>query len=116
MPSKPLKPCRKTGCRNLTSGAYCPLHSGRRQKDYDKRKRDANGKRFYNSAAWAACRETAMMRDGYVCRVCFAEGRLTQATTCHHLKPLKECPDRALNLDNLVSVCETCHNKAHKKK
>ena len=39
-----------------------------------------------------------------------------RATMVHHVKPLEMYPDLALDLDNLVSLCDDCHDKAHPEK
>jgi 5-methylcytosine-specific restriction endonuclease McrA len=31
----------------------------------------------------------------------------------HHIKPLSDYPDLALVLENLLSLCNSCHNKEH---
>lgn len=39
-----------------------------------------------------------------------------RATMVHHIEPLEKRPDLALDLDNLVSLCDDCHDKAHPEK
>lgn len=38
------------------------------------------------------------------------------ATVVHHIKPLAGHPEMALDLDNLESLCDACHNKKHPEK
>ncbi|MCY8126047.1 HNH endonuclease [Bacillus spizizenii] len=33
----------------------------------------------------------------------------------HHIEEYADNPDRGLDMDNLVSLCNSCHNKRHKK-
>ena len=68
---------------------------------------------FYKSARWMAKRTRVLKRDGYQCRECLRYGRVTEATTVHHIKPLDENPDLKLDSNNLISVCNSCHNKMH---
>ena len=34
----------------------------------------------------------------------------------HHIIPLEERPDLALDMDNLASSCDICHNQEHPEK
>ena len=70
-------------------------------------------KPFYKTKAWQMAREAALARDGFLCQSCLRDGRLTGANTVHHIKPLELFPALALTLENLESICVTCHNKAH---
>ena len=71
---------------------------------------------FYNSKKWKRKRETILRRDKYRCVMCKRYGRLTPATTVHHIKHYDEYPELALKDDNLVSLCHSCHEKAHPEK
>ena len=71
---------------------------------------------FYDSAAWAHKRAAILRRDRYLCRECARYGRRTPATVVHHILPVEQRPDLRLDLDNLVSLCDPCHNKRHPEK
>ncbi|MEC0248899.1 HNH endonuclease signature motif containing protein [Paenibacillus chitinolyticus] len=71
---------------------------------------------FYKTAAWLKCREVALIRDNYLCQPCFKDGRLVSAEIVHHIKELERYPELGLTLDNLESVCASCHNKLHPEK
>ena len=71
---------------------------------------------FYLSPEWKSKREYILQRDGYMCRECKRYGRAKEATTVHHIKHLDEYPELALDDDNLISLCDACHNKAHPEK
>ena len=77
---------------------------------------------FYHTAAWKKARKAALQRDGGMCRDCMARLlagygiRLRRAEMVHHIIPLEERPDLALNLDNLVSLCNACHAARHPEK
>ena len=71
---------------------------------------------FYTSAAWKSKREAILSRDGYMCRNCKRYGRQRPATTVHHIKHFDEFPELALESDNLISLCEACHNLMHPEK
>ena len=74
---------------------------------------------FYHSAAWKRVRAVALQRDGGMCQDCMDRLRAgygikpNRAQMVHHIIPLSERPDLALNLSNLRSLCSECHNRAH---
>ena len=77
---------------------------------------------FYKSQAWRRLRAVALERDHWICQDCLAQKRAgariraRQATVVHHVVPRETQPELALELDNLVSLCEACHNKRHPEK
>ena len=75
-----------------------------------------NKKAFYNSDAWQRARQAALIRDNYLCVRCLKRHKIVPATIVHHLEHLENVPDKALELQNLQSVCDDCHNKAHPEK
>ena len=74
---------------------------------------------FYASAAWRRVRAQVLLRDNYMCCECLRRYRAGEpvrprpATMVHHIVPYKTAPDRALDMDNLESLCETCHKRIH---
>lgn len=73
-------------------------------------------KAFYNSEAWQRARQAALIRDRFLCVECLKRRKFRQATTVHHVAHLADSPEKALELSNLVSLCEDCHNRAHPEK
>ena len=77
---------------------------------------------FYHSAAWKRIRAVALMRDGGMCQACMERLRAgygvhpRRATMVHHIIPISERPDLALELDNLRSLCDACHAAEHPEK
>ncbi|MBR2664833.1 MAG: HNH endonuclease [Clostridia bacterium] len=77
---------------------------------------------FYHTAAWKRARAAALRRDQGMCRDCmdrFLAGygvKPRRAELVHHVIPLEERPDLALDLDNLLSLCSECHNRRHPEK
>ena len=63
--------------------------------------------RLYDLQEWRRLRRAACERDGWRCTVegCGAVGALE----VHHKLSVRERPDLALELDNLVTVCRSCH-------
>lgn len=78
---------------------------------------------FYSTAAWREARKLALDRDMGECQLCAKEGRYETdyagrphpvwATMVHHIVPLKVAPEKALELDNLMSLCDACHERMH---
>lgn len=58
----------------------------------------------------------ALKRDGYMCRVHRRFGKRVPAEQVHHIVPVEDDPSRIYDLDNLISLCTKCHNKAHPEK
>lgn len=83
---------------------------------YDKYKRNKEAKRFYNGTPWKMRRKLTLIRDKYLCQKCFRKGIITPANTVHHIKSLEEFPELALDLENLETICPSCHNKEHPEK
>ena len=71
---------------------------------------------FYKSKPWKSMRKAVLRRDKYLCVECKRYGRLTQATTVHHVKHYDEYPELGLVPANLKSLCDACHNRAHPEK
>ncbi|UXR83217.1 HNH endonuclease signature motif containing protein [Staphylococcus sp. IVB6214] len=70
---------------------------------------------FYRSKAWRKIREVALDRDNHLCQKCLEDGKITDAKIVHHIVYVDQDFNKALNLDNLMSVCQKCHNQIHAK-
>lgn len=76
-----------------------------------------NIKKFYNSKTiWRPVRLERLRIDNYECQKCKARGKYRKATTVHHIKHLDKYPWLALVINNLVSLCNECHNEEHPEK
>ncbi len=111
MPKKPMKPCSYAGCPNLTYGTYCREHELQRQKEYTKFKRDPDNARKYGNN-WKRIR-AAYVRGHPLCEECLKQGIVKPVEEVHHIIPLKAGGGNTF--DNLVSLCKSCHMKAHLK-
>lgn len=58
---------------------------------------------------WERNRKAALERDHYRCRKCGSTHRLH----VHHREPWAEGQDSPHELDNLETLCASCHRKAH---
>lgn len=73
--------------------------------------------KFYSSGEWKALRRSIVLRDKNVCQKC---GKLIfSKPNVHHVIHLTpnniDDENISLNPDNLITVCEDCHNKIHGK-
>ena len=87
--------------------------------DWNKEIAKGNVIAFYKSTDWDIAREKALERDKYACQFFLGNWddgihkpkkiMLKKADTVHHIIPIKERPDLALDLDNLVSLSFEAH-------
>jgi len=70
----------------------------------------------YNSPKWKAKSAKIKRRDEYKCVWCARYGKSRPAVVVHHIKHADEYPELAYMDENLVSLCQACHNKAHPEK
>ncbi|HET6445619.1 MAG TPA: Zn-binding domain-containing protein, partial [candidate division Zixibacteria bacterium] len=70
---------------------------------------------------WQQQREKALERDGYKCRTCGAEARPGHGLHVHHIRPFRDysyLPGKneayrlANEVENLVTLCPSCHRQA----
>lgn len=69
--------------------------------------------RFHKTKKWGRKRKVILRRDKYMCRHCKRYGNTTQATMVHHIYPVEEFLHLGLINDNLISLCNACHEKMH---
>ena len=77
---------------------------------------------FYHSKSWKAVRQQRLEIDGGWCVECMAEvergerRKPRRATMVHHVIPITERPDLALDVSNMRSLCDMHHNREHPEK
>lgn len=118
------KLCNKMGCTNIVKqpDKYCDTHihieiidKQNRNRYYDSKVRDDKTNKFYHSSAWAKTRYARLVRDNKLCQDCLSSRRITIADTVHHIIEVKQNWSKRFDIDNLISLCNSCHNKRHKK-
>lgn len=71
-------------------------------------------KGFYTSRKWITCRIGYMLSKNYICEMCGGTAKI-----CHHIEYITpgniDDPNITLNWNNLMSVCQDCHNNIHHK-
>ena len=77
-------------------------------RKYDREKRNAQSTAFYNSREWKQLRSYKINRD-CICEVCGER----PAVEVHHIVPIREDWDRRLDVNNLQSLCASCHYAQH---
>lgn len=112
--------CANTLCRQRIKDTerFCPKHRGESDKQYNKdvrfNKDNIQYARFYASSAWREVRAIKLSIQP-MCEVCLEAGRLTEAKLVHHIVEVRDDYSRRLDIDNLQSICQACHNAHHKK-
>ena len=94
MPARALRPCKQLGCLNLTRDVdgFCTEHK-HAVNEYDKRRGSAR-QRGYNTA-WEKLRKVFLWENP-LCHDCLLAERLTPAKEVHHIKKVREHPERRL--------------------
>ena len=66
--------------------------------------------RKYANKEWFKLIKECYKRDNWTCQICNKHGGQLNA---HHIIPWSEDPKKALELDNLITLCVPCHSKIH---
>ncbi len=109
MPRKPLKPCRHQGCPNLSENTYCKEHIKLNNQQYDKHKRRKNSNKIYGRT-WREIRDSYTKSHPF-CEECYKNGIAIQVDEVHHIIPVSQGGTHGPH--NLISLCKSCHTKAH---
>lgn len=69
--------------------------------------------RVRSTRGWTVTAKSVKARDCYLCLVCLSEGRVTyDQLEAHHIIPISERPDLALDERNCITLCVACHKLA----
>lgn len=101
-PNRPRKTPRATA-------GYDPSKK-MRDRAYNRYRRMIGDAGFYQSKQWRDVREMKLNRDP-LCEDCMDRGVVTPGVDVDHVKPRKQFPDLAFDLDNLRTLCKRCHGK-----
>ena len=108
-----LKSCRYCG-RIHSSGATCEA----RAADVKRRqglKKDTEAQRVHSSRHWKSLSLLVRERDGFVCRACWENGIIkNEGLEVHHIAPINEAPEKALEESNCITLCRDCHELAER--
>lgn len=74
-------------------------------------------RRFYESPEWRRCKAAYLEKVNHLCERCLAKGIYEPAKIVHHRIHLTEenygDPEIMFGFDNLMAVCQKCHNEIH---
>lgn len=96
--------CSRTCARKDKTGENAPAWKG------GKATHRTRSKYRGELAQW---RKAVFGRDNYTCQICSTNGEDIHA---HHIKPLAEFPEIALDIDNGQTLCIPCHEEIHGRK
>lgn len=112
MPRKPKRPCSFPNCPKLTDARFCEEHLKEENKRYEKYGRNYKSHKRYGRA-WKRIRDSFVKTHPF-CEMCFKEGLMVKVEQVHHILPLAEGGTHDIN--NLISLCQSCHSKVHAKR
>lgn len=113
MPIKNMCPrCRRVIEYNQNLCVEC---TSRKNKDYDRTRRDKTSQAFYNSDSWRKIRAVVINKyHGLDLYELVINKQIVYADTVHHIEELKVNPDRALDPSNLIPLSASTHARIHK--
>lgn len=108
MPTKPMTPCSFPMCPALVPAGtrFCIKHQKSETKRYNSNRPSARARGY--DRQWEAVRQMKLNRDP-VCEQC---GKAL-ATMVHHIESVKDRPNLRLEMKNLMSLCNPCHEAIH---
>jgi len=92
----------------------------KRQRDSVPTKRKGEYQNIYQDKRWKKLRDLKAKNEP-TCEECWKKGKVKPMDEVHHIIPFQqgktpeEIESLAFDWDNLISLCEPCHEKAHKR-
>ena len=65
---------------------------------------------FYMSKEWKVLR-LYMLNKYPLCKHCKEKGKLTSSIDVDHIVDIEDAPEKRLDIDNLQTLCKSCHSK-----
>ena len=111
--------CQKQIDYNQRSCEGCNSYYEEAKKDtskwYDAHNRDKQAKAFYNSQEWLRTREVVLSKyNSLDLYDLYANKKISYANTIHHIEELGEAQGKALDIDNLIPLTRSNHDKVHR--
>lgn len=107
MPVKPLKPCNKIGCPELTRERFCSKHKQDMSSQYEKERGSAAARGY--DGRWRKYR-LSFLRRHHLCVYCQAQGIVEAATVVDHIVPHKGDSKLFWDKHNHQALCASCHS------
>lgn len=101
-----LRSCKR--CGRIHEAGECPV-----KKETQKYDRESESDKFRSRSIWR--RKSKQIREDAqeLCEVCRDKGKYVyQLLSVHHITAIKDDPSLALDDNNLICVCPTCHELA----
>ncbi|ACL19506.1 conserved hypothetical protein [Desulfitobacterium hafniense DCB-2] len=118
------KLCGRSGCSQIIdySLTYCDKHQRefeekqkQRHKEYKQRRDDKKEQAFYSSDEWVRTRDYVKAKYHGLCLWSYYVDReIVFCESVHHIEELKEAWEKRLEVDNLIPLSETVHQKVHR--
>ena len=112
MAPRPLRPCRRAGCGNLTRepDGFCAEHRALAAPAKARKGTEA-WHWMYNTRLWRdVLRPGQLLREPF-CRACAAQGVRTRASVVDHVTPHRGRWALFCDPGNLQSLCKSCHDR-----
>lgn len=82
-------------------------------KNRQRKSKDRRENQFHWSNEWKKKSLEIRNRDKYLCQLCLSEGHIVYNNlSVHHIESLVDAWDLRLDNDNLITLCNECHEKA----
>lgn len=114
MPTRPLHPCARPRCGNLTSSRFCAACTPAEaaiaadsSRHHDHRRGSAASRGY--GADWRRLRDQVLSEEP-LCRECGKQGRVTAAECVDHIIPHRGDETLRLSRSNLQPLCTPCHS------
>ena len=109
MAQRPLRPCKRPGCPELTRTGWCDKHTPAPRSQH--RKMSAKYHGWYSKPIWVKrLRPDQLAREPF-CRVCSAQGLRTRATVVDHVTPHRGDWGLFVSPANHQSLCKYHHDQ-----
>jgi len=108
------------GCGKVIDRKYplCPectiRMTSKRNKAYNAVTRNKGHDAIYQDKRWRIIKPIVRRRDMDRCRLCFEAHRFTDMQMVHHIVEPEDNNSLAYEPDNLICLCESCHQHVHK--
>lgn len=106
--------CGKVIERSLKLCEECTIKiTSKRNKAYNSSLRNKELEKVYHTKQWDIAKRQVSLRDNSLCRLCFSNCSWTASQLVHHIVEVEEDSTLVYSADNLISLCESCHQQVH---
>lgn len=72
--------------------------------------------KLYSRSLWGEIRKVIYKRDNYKCQRCGNPHKIDNKLNAHHIKSWAGNRKERFNLENIITLCNKCHNWVHSKR